>query len=67
MRLDNRFDGDQLGGKPILSHEDWKVARKLSPESGLADLNKPNAMTSNMGLGVPVLATINNLMYGRAH
>lgn len=60
------FDGDQLGGKPILSHSDWRVARKLSPESGLADLNKPNAMTSNMGLGAPVLATINNLMYGRA-
>jgi hypothetical protein len=59
------FDGDQLGGKPILSHSDWRVARKLSPESGLADLNKPNAMTSNMGLGAPVLATINNLMYGR--
>lgn len=58
------FDGDNLGGKPILSHADWAVARRLSPESGLANLNMPGSHTDNMGLAAPVLATINNLMYG---
>lgn len=59
------FDGDQVGGKPILSHADWRKANMLSPESGLADLNMPGEHTNNMALGVPVMATINNMMYGR--
>lgn len=61
------FDGDMLNGMPILSREDYVKVQKLSPHTGIFDLNKPHALNSNMEIGKPVRSTINNFLYGRRH
>lgn len=57
------FDGDMLGGMPILSKADYERVCKLAPHTGTFDLNKPYALNSNMALGAPLRATINNFLH----
>lgn len=59
------FDGDQMQGMYIISRVDWNKARKLSPSTGIRDLNAPNALNKNLVLPDTVFSILNNFMYGR--
>lgn len=57
------FDGDQMAVRPILAEKDWDVIKAMSPESGLIDFNDPYGHNSNMGLCVPIITTLNEIIY----
>jgi len=58
------FDGDQMAIRPVNSHADWREVSVMSPQSGLIDFNHPNAHNDNMGLCVPIITTLNEILYG---
>lgn len=58
------FDGDQMAVRPSKSAQDWEQIKVMSPESGLVDFNHPNAHNDNMGLCVPIITTLNEIIYG---
>lgn len=57
------FDGDQMAIRPQKSREDVRALSAMATEVGLVDLNRPGQHNSNMGLPVPIITTLNELIY----
>lgn len=57
------FDGDQLNGMLILDLETAKRLERLQPHHNVLDLQKPRALSRDIALPAPVLATISNWLY----
>lgn len=58
------FDGDQMAVRPVQSRKDWEAIKGMSTESGLIDFNNPNGHNENMGLCVPIITTLNEILAG---
>ena len=52
------FDGDAMNGALILDFEMLENARRLSPHTGVMDLQKDRAISNNIALSPPIVATI---------
>lgn len=54
---------DQLNGMLILDLETAKRLERLQPHHNVLDLQKPRALSRDIALPAPVLATISNWLY----
>lgn len=60
------FDGDQLNGTLSLDRKTHEALRKLAPHMSTFDLNEPRAVSKNLSMPKPVVATIANWMHDPA-
>lgn len=57
------FDGDQLNGTLSLDNHTAEELRKLAPHMSAFDLNEPRAVSKNLAMPKPVVATIANWVH----
>lgn len=57
------FDGDQLNGTLSLDNHTAEELRKLAPHMSTFDLNDPRAVSKNLAMPKPVVATIANWVH----
>ena len=60
------FDGDAMNGALILDFEMLKKAKRLAPHTGVMDLQKDRAISNNIALAPPIIATIDCFLRNEA-